>query len=642
MSSSSVDNVSVSLSRLALAKAIKTPDHDDPDAEPWTKSIIFYQSHIHKSMRETVQNPQHRMRLPPGMPRHRIGPNMSAREQPARNSQDFERNGRKPVRNERRPRPSSAQQLQPPQQKPKQRNHKGNVYLKARHCMFSFPLIVVGKAPRDCQDIQQPEIVDDNNATNDGKAISRSCSSSSSSSYSEAQTPTPNSLPSSKHHRQVPSDDEYDSEDDDNDTGKRMLPIGCKEWIERDVLEGRVGKVPWRVCTGMFQIHPNFNRTTVDVETVAIERNNEHEKSAHLASTLLHLEKDSSIHQRPRSLSDIQQTNQPHASGRQHTPSTSSNEGSSTRSSGTLRANSPQRPSHNRHTSLVDLEHLHQHNNPLEIMQQQQQPQQIAKMHPYHHAMQSYVFQQQCMRPFSPPFYTPLQQPIASTAPFYHHSSNQSAPKRSSLSAMDMMRQREQDKEKADAAKRRPKKIDSSNAPIEGILARLPEKGTHNINFQATVMRSKQQQQHRTSGGDVPPRPRRSQSPHAGNSSPPPPPANRSSSILYVYNQQNTDARRRAEMKRINMDPTPKQSLSTPQSREQIDYPIAPQPQYYHHHHPQYQHQYQNHQQYAPVAYPIVPVMNPTVAAIPSPLPAMEFISRSPIPEQQGNYQQWK
>ncbi|KAL1929469.1 hypothetical protein VTP01DRAFT_1607 [Rhizomucor pusillus] len=575
MSSSSVDNVSVSLSRLALAKAIKTPDHDDPDAEPWTKSIIFYQSHIHKSMRETVQNPQHRMRLPPGMPRHRIGPNMSAREQPARNSQDFERNGRKPVRNERRPRPSSAQQLQPPQQKPKQRNHK---------------------APRDCQDIQQPEIVDDNNATNDGKAISRSCSSSSSS-YSEAQTPTPDSLPSSKHHRQVPSDDEYDSEDDDNDT---------------------------------------------DVETVAIERNNEHEKSAHLASTLLHLEKGSSIHQRPRSLSDIQQTNQPHASGRQHTPSTSSNEGSSTRSSGTLRANSPQRPSHNRHTSPVDLEHLHQHNNPLEIMQQQQQPPQIAKMHPYHHAMQSYVFQQQCMRPFSPPFYTPLQQPIASTAPFYHHSSNQSAPKRSSLSAMDMMRQREQDKEKADAAKRRPKKIDSSNAPIEGILARLPEKGTHNINFQATVMRSKQQQQHRTSGGDVPPRPRRSQSPHAGNSSPPPPPANRSSSILYVYNQQNTDARRRAEMKRINMDPTPKQSLSTPQSREQIDYPIAPQPQYYHHHHPQYQHQYQNHQQYAPVAYPIVPVMNPTVAAIPSPLPAMEFISRSPIPEQQGNYQQWK
>jgi hypothetical protein len=31
------------LSRLALAKAIKTPDDNDPYSEPWSKSIIFTQ-----------------------------------------------------------------------------------------------------------------------------------------------------------------------------------------------------------------------------------------------------------------------------------------------------------------------------------------------------------------------------------------------------------------------------------------------------------------------------------------------------------------------------------------------------------------------------------------------------------------------
>lgn len=54
----SVDNVSVSLSRLALAKAIKTADSDEPGAEPWNKSVIFHQSHISQAMLESVQYPQ--------------------------------------------------------------------------------------------------------------------------------------------------------------------------------------------------------------------------------------------------------------------------------------------------------------------------------------------------------------------------------------------------------------------------------------------------------------------------------------------------------------------------------------------------------------------------------------------------------
>jgi hypothetical protein len=51
-----LEDVTVSLSRLALAKAIKTPDGDEQ--EPWSKSVIFHQSHINQDMRNSILNPQ--------------------------------------------------------------------------------------------------------------------------------------------------------------------------------------------------------------------------------------------------------------------------------------------------------------------------------------------------------------------------------------------------------------------------------------------------------------------------------------------------------------------------------------------------------------------------------------------------------
>lgn len=54
----SLEDVSVSLSRLALAKAIKTPDTDEIEAEPWSKSVIFHQSHITDDMKNSIMNPQ--------------------------------------------------------------------------------------------------------------------------------------------------------------------------------------------------------------------------------------------------------------------------------------------------------------------------------------------------------------------------------------------------------------------------------------------------------------------------------------------------------------------------------------------------------------------------------------------------------
>ncbi|KAI7849617.1 hypothetical protein BDC45DRAFT_539891 [Circinella umbellata] len=46
----SVNNVRVSLSRLALAKALKTPDENEQEQDSWEYSIIFYQSHISREM----------------------------------------------------------------------------------------------------------------------------------------------------------------------------------------------------------------------------------------------------------------------------------------------------------------------------------------------------------------------------------------------------------------------------------------------------------------------------------------------------------------------------------------------------------------------------------------------------------------
>lgn len=54
----SIENVPVRLSRLLLAKAIKTPDPDEKDAEPWMKSIIFHQPHITPDMRTALFHPR--------------------------------------------------------------------------------------------------------------------------------------------------------------------------------------------------------------------------------------------------------------------------------------------------------------------------------------------------------------------------------------------------------------------------------------------------------------------------------------------------------------------------------------------------------------------------------------------------------
>lgn len=63
------------------------------------------------------------------------------------------------------------------------------------------------------------------------------------------------------------------------------------------------------------------------------------------------------------------------------------------------------------------------------------------------------------------------------------------------LSGMELMAQLEHDKAEA---KRQKPKLNPTNAKIEGLLAKLPEPGAHNISFQ---QQQQQQQQHRARHG---------------------------------------------------------------------------------------------------------------------------------------------
>ncbi|KAI8329972.1 hypothetical protein BC941DRAFT_441773 [Chlamydoabsidia padenii] len=92
----SVENESVSLSRLLLAKAIKTPDSEEQDAEPWTKSILFHQSHISPSMRQalvsrTKNNPSRHINQRPMSP-------SQTRKQSSRRIIDQQQQPRSPIK----------------------------------------------------------------------------------------------------------------------------------------------------------------------------------------------------------------------------------------------------------------------------------------------------------------------------------------------------------------------------------------------------------------------------------------------------------------------------------------------------------------------------------------------------------------
>lgn len=89
----SLDNVQVNMSRLALARAIKTPDGDDTEADPWNKSIIFNQSHIpqaieqHRRQEHKRSSPAPRQGRKSRPPQQKISPQPTLPQQRKTSSQ---------------------------------------------------------------------------------------------------------------------------------------------------------------------------------------------------------------------------------------------------------------------------------------------------------------------------------------------------------------------------------------------------------------------------------------------------------------------------------------------------------------------------------------------------------------------------
>ncbi|KAI7866328.1 hypothetical protein BDF14DRAFT_1743679 [Spinellus fusiger] len=105
---------------------------------------------------------------------------------------------------------------------------------------------------------------------------------------------------------------------------------------------------------------------------------------------------------------------------------------------------------------------------------QQAQYQQV-QMQQYQHIMQ---MQQQHVQQVQA---QAREQQLLLQKPFYAGAARNRSSAHLSISGMDLLLQREQDK--AELA-RRPKRINPSHAPVEGMLAKLPEPGLHNISFQ--------------------------------------------------------------------------------------------------------------------------------------------------------------
>ncbi|CAO3607695.1 unnamed protein product [Cunninghamella echinulata] len=90
----STENITVSLSRLALAKAIKTPDAGE-EKEPWSKSIIFHESHISPEMLDSVVYPhQQQQRRKNGRPHYHKQQQQQQQRPPTSAQQDYHRQHR--------------------------------------------------------------------------------------------------------------------------------------------------------------------------------------------------------------------------------------------------------------------------------------------------------------------------------------------------------------------------------------------------------------------------------------------------------------------------------------------------------------------------------------------------------------------
>ncbi|KAI9024352.1 hypothetical protein CLU79DRAFT_746707 [Phycomyces nitens] len=194
-------------------------------------------------------------------------------------------------------------------------------------------------------------------------------------------------------------------------------------------------------------------------------------------------------------------------------------------------------------------------------MQQAQQMQQMAQFQQYQQALQVAAAMQ--------------QQQQLQLRPYPPGQTRNKAANRLSVSGMDLLIQREHDKAEL---LRKPKRINPSTVQVEGMLAKLPEQGIHNINFQNPNIRiatppprvpmndynaSSQQYIQGRSIGPVVHHQQQQQHHHQQQH-------HSEHQKGQGHRMKNTDARRRAEMLRneaSNIPPRPLSSMSTPSNQ---------------------------------------------------------------------------
>jgi hypothetical protein len=133
-------------------------------------------------------------------------------------------------------------------------------------------------------------------------------------------------------------------------------------------------------------------------------------------------------------------------------------------------------------------------------MQQYQQAQMIQFQYQQQQQYQQHRQQQQQQAPyFYPHPHYPHHQIQHQPYPIKSHSSSSHLrhkyQQQGQLSGMELLAQREQDKAEA---KRQKPKLNPTHAKIEGLLAKLPEPGSHNISFQNVYQQHRYRQQVRS------------------------------------------------------------------------------------------------------------------------------------------------
>ncbi|KAG0168675.1 hypothetical protein DFQ28_004337 [Apophysomyces sp. BC1034] len=589
----STDNITCSLSRLALAKAIKTPDNGEEDSEPWNKSIIFHQSHIPQRMRESIQNPQ--------MYRHQQK-RRHPQPQPNNRYQQQQRH-----RNYLSDEPRSSVRLG--NQKPRS-NHSARSSLSSQEQLAQIqPPVVVNPAGKTRRYIPS----DDEEDEEDGSG---------SDSSSEASEPTTTPVPArsepirsepirppsvrpqpaqpqpvqplikktESRHIPQPSDDEDDDDDDDDEqeedeeddaSRKSVQPSSSAQFTDFDHMNAR------RLSTlRQLERGPSLrqrSRSTSDMNNAI--RSNPEETTQFLNGPVA----DEPIEQWRKTVleaADAKSTPSSESNGSNHAPLTDSEETSFGHQiipsdeydlpSAPSASLQPGQPLQNRRLTMSDMDIMYyqlQQQQQMQMQYQQaqqmaqiqqsqqmaqiQQSQQMAQIQQYQQAMQVAMQQQPVLR----------AQPL----PTQQRKANSNA-NRMSMSGMDMLLQREQ--EKAELL-RKPKRVNPSNAQVEGLLAKLPEQGLHNISFQQmqagikptprTMTRATKSDFNISTIAN-----QRSQSPNPGSSA-------RSANVMQSENlkggghrMKNIDARRRAEMLRNESSgPSPSPSSSTPVGQQQ-------------------------------------------------------------------------